>query len=92
MPQCQAMLSTESLWQICYNPNAMNLGKNIEKHRKKAGLSREKLAFKCGGKFTSHHLLRVEKGTVKNPGIEMVMSIAEALKIKIDQLLGISNL
>ena len=64
----------------------MNLGRNIEKYRKKAGLSREKLAFKCGGKFTSHHLLRVERGMVKNPGIEMVKAISEALNISIDQL------
>ena len=65
----------------------MTLGQNIEKYRKKAGLSREKLAFKCGGKFTSHHLLRVEKGMVKNPGIEMVKEIAKALNILVDNLL-----
>jgi len=65
----------------------MNLGKNIEKLRKKAGLSREKFAFKCGGKFTSLHLMRVEKGTVKNPGINMVMEIAKALNISVDELL-----
>jgi transcriptional regulator with XRE-family HTH domain len=65
----------------------MNLGKNIEKYRKKAGLSREKLAFKCGGKFTSHHLLRVERGMVKNPGIEMVKEIASALNITVDNLI-----
>jgi transcriptional regulator with XRE-family HTH domain len=64
----------------------MNLGKNIEKLRKKAGLSREKLAFKCGGKFTSLHLMRVENGSVKNPGIEMVKEIADALGVSIDQL------
>lgn len=64
----------------------MVLGKNIEKYRKKAGLSREKLAHKCHGKFTSIHLMRVENGTVKNPGIEMVKEIAKALKIKIDTL------
>ncbi len=66
----------------------MALGKNIEKYRKKAGLSREKLAFKCGGKFTSHHLLRVEKGMVKNPGIEMIVAIAKTLGLKIETLTG----
>jgi transcriptional regulator with XRE-family HTH domain len=64
----------------------MDLGKNIEKYRKKAGLSREKLAHKCGGKFTSIHLMRVEKGMVKNPGIEMIKAIAETLNISIDKL------
>ena len=68
----------------------MNLGENIEKYRKKTGLSREKLAFKCGGKFTSHHLLRVEKGMVKNPGIEMVKAIAVGLGVSVDKLLGLS--
>lgn len=83
MPPCQA-----EMWHICYNPNVMNLGKNIEKYRKKADLSREKLAFKCGGKFTSHHLLRVERGTVKNPGIEMIKEIAKALNVTVDGLLS----
>jgi len=64
----------------------MNLGENIKKYRLKAGLSREKLAFKCSGKFSSAHLLRVENGQVKNPGIEMVMTIAKALNVSIDQL------
>lgn len=65
----------------------MSLGENIEKHRKRAGLSREKLAQKCKGKFTSIHLMRVENGTVKNPGIEMVKAIANALDLKVDNLL-----
>ena len=63
----------------------MDLGKNIEKYRKKAGLSREKLAFKCGGKFTANHLLRVERGIVKNPGFEMVREIAKALNTSLDK-------
>jgi len=64
----------------------VNLGKNIEKYRKKAGLSREKLAFKCDGKFTANHLLRVEKGIVKNPGVEMVKEITRILNIKVESL------
>jgi transcriptional regulator with XRE-family HTH domain len=66
----------------------MQLGKNIERYRKKAGLSREKLALKCGGKFTSIHLMRVENGAVKNPGIEMVKAVAEGLGVGIDKLVG----
>ena len=64
----------------------MQLGKNIQKFRKKAGLSREKLAFKCEGKFTGLHLMRVEKGWVKNPGIELVKAVADALDVTIDDL------
>jgi transcriptional regulator with XRE-family HTH domain len=65
----------------------MNLGENIEKYRKKAGLSREKLAHKCNGKFTSIHLMRVENGSVKNPGIEMIKAISDALNVSVDLLL-----
>ena len=65
----------------------MNIGKNIEKYRKQAGLSREKLALKCKSKFSATHLVKVEKGIVKNPGIEMVKAIADALNVKIDILL-----
>lgn len=72
--------------QICYNPFVMSLGDNIKKYRLKAGLSREKLAFKCEGKFSAAHLLRVENGAVKNPGIEMVKGIAKALNVSIDIL------
>ncbi|MBU0687371.1 MAG: helix-turn-helix domain-containing protein [Candidatus Margulisbacteria bacterium] len=64
----------------------MQLGKNIEKLRMKAGISREKFAQKCGGEFTAIHLMRIENGSVKNPGIEMVKAIAEGLGVKIDAL------
>jgi len=64
----------------------MSLGSNIEKYRKKAGLSREKLVIKCAGKFSAVHLARVEKGTVKNPGIELVRAIANILHVSIDRL------
>lgn len=64
----------------------MSVGRNIEKYRKKAGFSREQLAFKCGGIFVSAHLLRVEKGLVKNPGIELVKAVAKALNVSIDEL------
>ncbi|MFC1496780.1 helix-turn-helix domain-containing protein [Candidatus Margulisiibacteriota bacterium] len=58
------------------------MGKNIEKYRKKAGLSREKLAFKCGGKFSAIHLMRIEKGMVDNPGIKIANEISKALKVQ----------
>lgn len=67
---------------------AVSLGKNIKKYREKAGLSREKLAQKCGNKFSANHLWRVEDGLVKNPGIEMIKEIATVLNIKIDFLVG----
>ena len=66
----------------------MSLGKNIEKLRKQAGLSREKLAMKCAGKFSAAHLVRVEKGIVRNPGIEMVKAIARTLDASIESLIN----
>jgi len=50
-------------------------------------LSREKLVIKCASKFSAVHLARVEKGTVKNPGIEIIKAIANALKITVNDLL-----
>ena len=73
---------------MCYNLYAMSLGENIEKYRKKAGLSREKLVVKCGGKFSAAHLVRVENGTVRNPGIEMVKEISRVLHLSVDRLLN----
>ncbi len=69
------------------NLRFMNLGKNIRKYREKAGLSRDKLAFKCNGKFTSLHLMRVEHGQVKDPGIKLVKTLADALEVTVDDLL-----
>jgi transcriptional regulator with XRE-family HTH domain len=66
----------------------VNIGENIKKYRLKAGLSREKLMLKCQGSFSTSHLLAVEKGRTKNPGIEMVSAIAEALNLSVDELLG----
>ncbi|MBI5699180.1 helix-turn-helix transcriptional regulator [Candidatus Saganbacteria bacterium] len=66
----------------------MNIGENIKRYRLKAGLSREKLVLKCRGEFSSSHLLSVEKGRTKNPGVEMVSCIAEALGVSVDTLLG----
>lgn len=65
----------------------VSLGKNIKKYREKAALSRNELAKKCGNKFSANHLWRVEDGLVKNPGIEMVKTIASELEVSVDELL-----
>lgn len=64
----------------------MSLGKNIKKLREKAGISREKLVLKCGGRFSASHLVRIEKEIITNPGIEIVQEIARALNTSLDQL------
>jgi transcriptional regulator with XRE-family HTH domain len=65
----------------------VGIGRNIKRYREIAGLSREKLAQKCGNRFSANHLWRVEDGLVKNPGIEMIKAIAGALGLTVDDLL-----
>jgi len=69
----------------------MEIGENIRRYRRKAGLSREKLILKCKGLFSSSHLLSIEKGKTKNPGIDIVAAVADALDISVDELIGRKN-
>ena len=66
----------------------MDLGENIRKYRTKSGLSREKLVLKSKGVFSSSHLLSIEKGKTRNPGIDIMIAIADALGVSIDELVG----
>ncbi|MBI5078618.1 helix-turn-helix transcriptional regulator [Candidatus Saganbacteria bacterium] len=66
----------------------MDIGENIKRYRKKASLSREKLVLKCKGGFSASHLLSIEKGKTKNPGIDIVAAIADALSVSVDELIG----
>ncbi len=66
----------------------MDIGENIRKYRAKKGLSREKLVIKCNGSFSASHLLSIEKGKTKNPGIEIIVNISNALGVSLDDLIG----
>ena len=66
----------------------MELGEKIKKYRTKAGLSREKLVLKSKGLFSASHLLSIEKGLTKNPGIDIVAAIAGALGVSVDELIN----
>ena len=78
-----------SRWKTrCYNLKTMEIGESIRKYRTKAKLSREKLVLKCKGLFSASHLLSIEKGKTKNPGIDIVSSIADALDVSMDELIG----
>ena len=68
--------------------NPVDIGENIRKYRTKARLSREKLVFKCKGLFSASHLLSIEKGKTKNPGIDIIVSLADALGVSVDELIG----
>lgn len=69
----------------------MELGENIRKYRTKKGLSREKLVLKCKGIFSASHLLSIEKGRTKNPGIDIIVSLADGLGLSLDELVGRKN-
>jgi transcriptional regulator with XRE-family HTH domain len=66
----------------------VDIGDNIKKYRKRVGLSREKLVLKSHGLFSASHLLSIEKGRTKNPGIDIIVGIADALGLSVDELIG----
>ena len=62
------------------------LSANIKKLRKKHHLSQEQLAQKAG--ITYSTLIKIESGSNKNPTLETLTKLANAFKIKIDELVG----
>ena len=62
------------------------LAANIKKLRKKHRLSQEQLAQKAG--ITYSTLIKIESGNNKNPTLETLTKLANAFKIKIDELVG----
>lgn len=61
------------------------LSENIKKIRKKKGLSQDKLAKLADVTHTT--LVKIESGANNNPTIKTLKKIADALGIKIDNLL-----
>lgn len=62
------------------------LSANVKKLRKKQHLSQEQLAQKAG--ITYSTLIKIESGLNKNPTLETLTKIANAFKVKIDELVG----
>lgn len=60
------------------------LGKNIKKARKKAGLTQAQAAEKAG--IHTNYFARVERGE-ENPSFDILEKIAKALKIKSSEIL-----
>lgn len=58
-------------------------GRNVSRFRDQAGLSQDKLAEKADVDRT--YLSGIERGA-RNPGIKIVIRIARALRVSIDQL------
>ncbi|MCK5306887.1 MAG: helix-turn-helix transcriptional regulator [Candidatus Omnitrophica bacterium] len=61
------------------------LSKNIKQLRKKYNLSQEQLAQKAG--ITYSTLIKIESGLNKNPTLDTLRKIADALKVGVDNLI-----
>lgn len=60
--------------------------KNLAKIRKEKGWSQEKLAQEAGISYNT--LIKIERNGIKNPKIETVIKLSEALEISVDKLIG----
>ena len=62
------------------------ISKNIKRLRDKAGLSQDQTARKANMPLSTY--LKVENGVTRNPSIQTLLNIAEALEISLDELVG----
>ena len=65
------------------NSTLIQFGRNVARLRNEAGLSQDKLAEKADLDRT--YLSGIERG-VRNPGIKIVIRLARALRVTVDQL------
>ena len=59
--------------------------KNLKKLRIGKGWSQEKLAREAGISYNT--LIKIERGVIKNPKIDTIIKIANALGVSIDELI-----
>lgn len=62
------------------------LGKQLQEARQKAGLTQQQLCHHANLSFST--LTKIERGAIKSPSIFTVQSIARALGLGLDELLG----
>jgi transcriptional regulator with XRE-family HTH domain len=60
--------------------------KNLAEFRKQKGWSQERLAKESGISYNT--LIKLERNGIKNPKIETVIKLADALKVSLDELVG----
>lgn len=58
--------------------------RNLAKLRKEKGWSQEKLAQES--KISYNTLIKIERNGIKNPKIETIVKLANALNVKLDEL------
>lgn len=68
-----------------YGEEIMMLGENLQKWRVKKGYNRDTLAYKAG--ITTSYLYALETNRKKEPSMRIVLNIADALQITIEELL-----
>ena len=61
------------------------IAKNIKKYRGKMGISQDMLSKLAG--ITLHTITKIESGATLDPRIETVKKIADALGVRIDDLI-----
>lgn len=61
------------------------IAKNMKKYRDKLGISQDKLSKMA--EVTLHTITKIESGATPDPRIETLRKIAEALEVKVDDLL-----
>jgi transcriptional regulator with XRE-family HTH domain len=60
--------------------------KNLAELRRQRGWSQERLAREAN--ISYHTLIKLEQNGIKNPKIETVIKLADALKVSLDELVG----
>ena len=64
----------------------VGLGKQLQAARKKAGLTQQDLCHKAGLSYST--LAKIERGAIKAPSIFTIQSIAAALGVSLNELMG----
>jgi DNA-binding XRE family transcriptional regulator len=62
-----------------------SIARNIKKYRDKLSISQDKLSKMAG--VTLHTIAKIETGSTPDPRIETLRKIANALGVKVDDLL-----
>jgi DNA-binding XRE family transcriptional regulator len=65
--------------------NKSTIANNIKKYRSKMGISQDRLSKLAD--VTYNTIIKIESGTNKNPTIETISKIANALEVKVDDLI-----
>src|SRR5580692_11798965 len=65
------------------------LGKRLQAARQAAGLTQQQLCHEANLSFST--LTKIERGAIKSPSIFTIQSIAGALNLSLDELVGLSS-